>query len=118
MYFLLIGIGAFLGAISRYLLSSAFSKILLFGLPVGTLFVNLIGCYIIGVLIAFNLNNKDFLLPFFVIGFLGSFTTFSAFTKEILIFSNSNGLVSSYILALVISSLCVSSTIVGFKMFS
>ena len=118
MYFLLIGIGAFLGAISRFLLSSALSKVLFFGLPVGTLFVNIIGCYIIGVLVAFNLNNKDFLLPFFIIGFLVSFTTFSAFTREILIFSNSNGLVSSYILALVISSLCVSSTIIGFKMFS
>tara|TARA_B100000900_G_C20547542_1_gene703240 strand:- start:1182 stop:1526 length:345 start_codon:yes stop_codon:yes gene_type:complete len=114
----MIGIGAFLGAISRYFLSSSLSKILFFGLPVGTLFVNLIGCYLIGVLAAFNLSNKELLTPLIIIGFLGSFTTFSAFTKEILIFSNSNGWVSSYLLALIISSLCVSSTVIGFKMFS
>jgi len=118
MSILMISFGGALGAISRYFISSSLSKILLFGFPVGTFLVNLIGCYLIGVLVAFNLNHKDYMSPFLVIGFLGSFTTFSAFTKEILIFSNSNGLLSSYILALVISSVCVSSTVIGFKMFS
>ena len=68
MYFLLIGIGAFLGA-TQISLEFLFQKSY-FGLPVGTLCKHnrLLHC---GVLVAFNLNNKDFLLPFLSLGFGG-----------------------------------------------
>ena len=53
-----------------------------------------------------------------LIGFLGSFTTFSAFTKEILFFSNSNGMLIAFFTAFIISFACIFSTVIGFKMFS
>ena len=118
MFYLLIGIGAFAGAISRHLLSSFFIKASLYNFPLGTLVVNLIGCYLIGVFISINLNHKELLTPLLIIGFLGSFTTFSAFTKEILIYANTNGFIFAYLVALIISSTCVFSTFVGYKMFS
>ena len=118
MIYLLIGIGAFAGAISRYLLSSFLIKASFYNFPMGTLVVNLIGCYLIGAFISINLNNKELLTPLLIIGFLGSFTTFSAFTKEILIYANTNGVFLAYLVALIISSVCVFSTLVGYKMFS
>ena len=89
MIYFFIGIGAFFGAISRYLLSSYLEKFLLLGFPLGTVIVNLIGCYLIGVFLAFNFSNKDLIGPIVAIGYLSSFTTFSAFTKEVFLFSNS-----------------------------
>ena len=118
MIYFFIGIGAFFGAISRYLLSSYLEKFLLLGFPLGTVIVNLIVCYLIGVFLAFNFSNKDLIGPIVAIGYLSSFTTFSAFTKEVFLFSNSNGWIPSIFIALIISSLCVFSTFMGHKMFS
>ena len=118
MFYFLIGIGASLGAISRHLISSYLLKITFFGFPIGTISINILGCYLIGVFIAINLNSKDILLPLLIIGFLGSFTTFSAFTKEVLIFSHENGFLQAYFIALIISSICVFFTFMGYKMFS
>ena len=118
MIYFFIGIGAFFGAISRYLLSSYLEKFLFLGFPLGTVIVNLIGCYLIGVFLAFNFSNKDLIGPIVAIGYLSSFTTFSAFTKEVFLFSNSNGWIPSIFIALIISSLCVFSTFMGHKMFS
>ena len=118
MIYLLIGVGAFFGAISRFLLSSLLSKLVFLGFPLGTFTVNLIGCFFIGIFLAINLSNKELFSPLLIIGFLGSFTTFSAFTKEILIYANTNGIIFAYLVALIISSTCVFSTFVGYKMFS
>lgn len=81
-----VGFGGFIGATARYLLS-IFSEVVL---PVeyeflGIAFINLTGCFIIGMVAGFFLV-KDALnihLQLFVIsGFLGSFTTFSAFAFQ------------------------------------
>ena len=118
MIYLLIGVGAFFGAISRFLLSSFLAKIMFFGFPLGTLTINLIGCFLIGIFLAINFSNKDYISPLVIVGFLGSFTTFSAFTKEVLLFSNINGIFIAYFIALIITSICLLSTFIGYKMFS
>ena len=118
MIYFLVGIGAFFGAILRFILSSSLAKIAVYGFPLGTLSVNLIGCFLIGIFLAINFANKEFVSPLIVIGFLGSFTTFSAFTKEILLFSNVNGIFMAYFIALIITSICLLSTFIGYKIFS
>ena len=118
MIYLLIGVGAFFGAIARFLLSSMLSKLVFLGFPLGTLTVNLIGCFFIGIFLAVNFSNKELFSPLLIIGFLGSFTTFSAFTKEVLFFSTTSGIFMAYFMALIITSACIFSTIIGFKMFS
>ena len=56
-------------------------------LPIGTIIVNIIGCFVIGLLTAlFTLKATDIrpeLQLFLVVGFLGGFTTFSSFGLEI-----------------------------------
>ena len=61
---------------------SFFSSSYLF---INTLIINIIGSFLIGYLIVLLENksfSQDFLKYFFVIGVLGSFTTFSAFSLE------------------------------------
>ncbi len=118
MIYFLIGVGAFFGAIFRFLLSSFLAKLMFFGFPLGTLTVNLIGCFLIGIFLAINFLNKELISPLIFIGFLGSFTTFSAFTKEVLLFSAENGIFVAYFTALIITSICLLSTFIGYKMFA
>lgn len=81
---LLIGLGSFIGGISRYLLSVAVHNKMPSAFPYGTLTVNIIGCFLIGLALGFHersgLTNEWRL--FIVTGLLGGFTTFSAFSFE------------------------------------
>lgn len=81
-----VGLGGFVGALSRYFLSGWLqqaSRSVHF--PYGTLGVNLLGCFFIGGL-ATLVETKGVLSPemrcLILIGFLGSFTTFSTFGLE------------------------------------
>lgn len=79
-----VGVGSFVGGALRYLLSQAVQATALSTFPFGTLAVNLIGCFLIGVV--FALTDKGFLTVewrlFLATGLLGGFTTFSAFSNE------------------------------------
>jgi len=72
----LVGLGGGAGAVCRYLLGNALNKPQ--GFPFGTLAVNLLGCFLIG--LALHLDGRARLLC--VTGFLGGFTTYSAFGLE------------------------------------
>ncbi len=83
---LLIGGGGFLGAVSRYVLSGLVYRLFKDpGFPYGTLFVNLLGCLIIGFLnglIELHQLFSPATRALVLIGFVGSFTTFSTFAFE------------------------------------
>ena len=82
---MLVATGGATGAILRYLLSNL-SKTIFTSSVYGTLSVNIIGCFLIGYLITsdFSKNiNENFVKFFLIIGLLGSFTTFSAFSFEV-----------------------------------
>jgi CrcB protein len=78
-------VGGGLGACLRWLVSLALNP--LFHLvPLGTLAVNLIGGYLVGVAAAFFAHRHDLppeLKLFAITGILGGFTTFSAFSNEV-----------------------------------
>lgn len=80
---LLVGAGGFVGSVARYLMSTAIMRMpASAGFPYGTLAVNVVGCFLIGLLAAKSdaLGNDSRLLM--MTGLLGGFTTFSAFGLE------------------------------------
>ena len=88
-----VGFGGFIGSILRYSLYFLTSNILGYSSPVVTLFVNIIGCFLIGSayqLFSTHLAISENLRLFIMIGLLGGFTTFSAFSIDaFLIYQNS-----------------------------
>lgn len=81
-----IGAGSFIGGISRYLLAQFVQTKFFTSFPFGTLTVNIVGCFLIGIVYALadrgNLSESWRL--FLATGLLGGFTTFSAFSGETL----------------------------------
>ncbi|MFW6218627.1 MAG: fluoride efflux transporter CrcB [Bacteroidota bacterium] len=81
---LIVGAGGFIGSASRYALAGLIQNKVLSSFPFGTFSVNLVGCFLIGML--FALTERGNLNPewriFFVTGICGGFTTFSAFSAE------------------------------------
>lgn len=76
-------IGGGLGATSRFLLSTALNG-KLGNFPLGTLTINIIGCFLMGVVVGFfsGKTNAEIYRVFIAVGFLGGFTTLSAFHSE------------------------------------
>jgi len=112
MAILFIGLEGGLGAISRFLLSELSSKYIPLDYPVGTLAVNVIGCFFIGLFIGNSMPVKDTSYYFFIIGFLGSFTTMSAFTHQTVLMINTNAIsAASYIMLTIL--LTVAATFIG-----
>lgn len=79
---LLIGFAGFIGTIGRYWLSGVVARRYGETFPLGTLAVNLIGCFLVGLL--FYLMQERYLVnqnvrTIILIGLLGGFTTFSSF---------------------------------------
>ncbi len=81
---LAIGAGSFIGGVLRYLISQLVQTKFLSTFPFGTLTVNLIGCFLIG--LVFGLTDRGNLTQewrlFLATGLIGGFTTFSAFSIE------------------------------------
>ncbi len=83
---LLVAIGGSIGASLRFFAYIIFKNFLFSNhIFLGTLFVNILGSFIIGLLITLmetkNLSS-DYIKYFLIIGVLGSFTTFSTFSLE------------------------------------
>lgn len=77
--------GGAVGAVARYVVSSAALKILGGAFPYGTLLVNVLGCFLMGVLIetvALKIQIPKEMQSLLSTGFLGAFTTFSTFSLD------------------------------------
>ena len=82
---LLVGTGGFLGSVARFLGSRYITENFLSSFPFGTLTVNILGCFLIGIF--YGMTERGTLLSeewriFLTVGFCGGFTTFSSFASE------------------------------------
>jgi len=81
----IIGTGSFIGGVSRYLTSRFIQNTIISAFPFGTFVVNLLGCFLIGLIYGFaergNISSSEWRM-FLTVGFCGGFTTFSTFTNE------------------------------------
>src|SRR5438309_8219790 len=82
---LLVGVGGFVGSVVRYLVAVLFAGQISSVFPFATLTVNIVGCFLIGILFALS-DRGNLLSPEWRIllttGFCGGFTTFSTFSYE------------------------------------
>ncbi|SRR5258708_27622443 len=80
-----VAIGSAIGGVGRFLLQQFIQKRVDSTFPYGTLFVNLLGCFIIGI-VAGLADKGNVLSPqgriFLAAGICGGFTTFSSFINE------------------------------------
>lgn len=81
---LAVGLGGFLGAISRVYINHFITKAYPSEFPYGILFINILGSLIIGIMFALFLhyNVSQTLKAFITSGFLGALTTYSTFAIE------------------------------------
>ena len=86
--FLLIAVGSALGGVARYWMSGWVAERGGETFPWGTLTVNVVGSFVIGLLAAFEDSARVGLPPearqFLMVGILGGFTTFSSFSLQTL----------------------------------
>lgn len=83
--YIAIGTGGALGAISRFALGRALPDTIFSHFPIQIFLINAIGCLLMGILLevmALYGNPSATWNSFLTTGFLGGFTTFSAFTLE------------------------------------
>jgi CrcB protein len=105
-----IAVGGSLGAVSRYWMSTSTYQWLGFGFPYGTLAVNLLGSLTMGFLselLVDRLQVSDEIRIGLLAGFLGSFTTFSTFTIDVLQLGSNQSVVKAILYILLSVLLCI-----------
>ena len=83
---LAVAAGGVVGAVARYLVVAASTKLFGHGFPFGTLIVNVVGSFAMGVLVelmALTWNASPSARLFLAVGLFGSFTTFSTFSLDV-----------------------------------
>lgn len=97
--YILIFIGGGLGASLRYLMSMIFTNHLKINYPYGTFIINVLGSFLLGLILMSSLNKTGTGLKlnlFLTIGFTGGFTTFSTFTYEAINLINQGLILQSF----------------------
>lgn len=82
--FVAVGTGSFLGGGLRFLFDHLLVRLLGYTYPWGTFIVNLLGCFLLGLLISLlgRQHHSEFFFLFLTTGFCGGFTTFSTYVKD------------------------------------
>jgi CrcB protein len=105
-----IAAGGALGALARYGMSSAVYAWLGRGFPWGTLAVNLLGSFLMGLLFVLLIERLSWAPEWrgaILIGFLGAFTTFSTFSIETLNLLEEGAMLTAFLNMVVSVWLCI-----------
>ena len=115
--FIWVAFGGAVGASLRFISSNLFKGVYP-NFPLATLFVNILGSFIIGLLMSYLENkniSENFIRYFLIIGLLGSYTTFSTFSFDVIDLMNNRKFLLSfcYIFLSVLS--CISFAFLGYN---
>jgi CrcB protein len=113
---LLVAVGGAVGSVARYLMASSIQTATGWAFPLGTVLVNILGCFLIGILYVLLVARPDprhDLRALLMVGVMGGFTTFSSFSLETVTMAM-NGNFGGATLNVVISvAACLAGTILG-----
>ena len=110
---LLVGLGGAFGALFRFFLSFFSNQLFQSEFPFSTFFINIIGCIALGGFLRYHSLYHEFnegLKLFVMVGVLGGFTTFSAFSMEAISLLNN----SKYLLGCIYIFFSVFLSLLGF----
>ena len=103
--FFLVFVGGGIGSVLRYVTNS-FLNLYVIG-QLGTLFVNVFGSFVFGILVSIGENKSEYFNLFLLTGLLGGFTTFSQFSYDVVTLQNNDNL---YSIIYILSSVLISIT--------
>ena len=117
--FVAVAVGGALGAVSRY--SFGLVALALIGnrFPWATLGVNVVGSFLIGlaaVLIGDRIVDGELWRPLIIVGFVGAFTTFSAFSLDTLLLLQQGNYNTALAYMLASVALCLGGTVSGMQL--
>jgi CrcB protein len=118
--FIAVFIGGGFGALIRFVISLLFNRYFVQSIPYGTLFANILGCFLIGFLMALfskRVENENIKL-FFTTGMMGGLTTFSTFSFETTSLIISNNYDKALVYSLSTFLFCLILTFMSFKYFN
>ncbi len=113
------GLGGAIGSMLRLSFGLAASALLGTRFPWATLGVNIIGSFLIGVaviLIGDKILAHDLWRPFFVVGLLGAFTTFSSFSLDTLLLLQQGNYNSAIAYVATSFLVCLAATLGGMQL--
>ena len=113
-----VALGGAVGAAARYLLGSHFGSSLGHGFPWPTFTVNVLGSFLLGVFVALSAlvwSPSASLRAFIAVGVLGGFTTFSAFSLEVVLLAERGRLESAALYALASVAFTVGALLAGLR---
>ena len=107
--YLAVALGGAFGSVGRYFIAGQALRLMGPNFPWGTLTVNVVGSLMMGILVetlALRLSVTPEVRAFLVVGFLGGFTTFSAFSLDVSVLIERNQTVAamSYVVTSVVLS--------------
>ena len=102
---LFVFIGGGIGSVLRYG-SNSILNLFLIG-QLGTLFVNVFGSFLFGILVSIGEDRSEYFNLFLLTGLLGGFTTFSQFSFDVVTLQNNGNL---YSIIYILSSVLISIT--------
>ena len=120
MLYLIVFLGAGIGGALRHGVNVGAARLFGYGLPLGTMIVNVVGSFLMGLLagyFAFRPGIAQHMRLFLTTGILGGFTTFSAFSLDtaLLVERHSYGMAAGYAVGSVAAS--VSALFFGLALF-
>jgi CrcB protein len=115
-HILLIFAGGGLGSVVRFLLGRWVSGFHQINFPFGTLAVNVVACFILGIVVGLS-DSKQLLSAdsriFWTIGFCGGFSTFSTFSYETVQLIHGQAIGSGVVYVMVSVVLCLGAVVMG-----
>ncbi|MBM7071899.1 fluoride efflux transporter CrcB [Shewanella sp. 202IG2-18] len=110
-----VALGGAVGASLRYLISLFMIQVFGTGFPFGTLLVNIIGSFFMGIVYAFgeHMHESHILKAFIGVGMLGALTTFSTFSNETLLLFQRGEWIQAFLNVLLNVGICLFMVYLG-----
>ncbi len=114
-----VAMGGALGALGRYFVVSQVGHWFGSGFPLGTLTVNIVGSFAMGLLIesmALVWSTSLEMRGFLAVGLLGAFTTFSTFSMEVVLLSQRGEMAQAAVYVVLSCGLCIGGLFAGLQL--